>query len=66
MLQLLIIQINLIVLGGTTGGVSIISFTSTIGAPAGIASASLTLIFSLATGITKKIIEYNKMKKEKA
>ena len=46
----------MIVLGGTTGGVSIISFTSIIGAPAGIASASLTLIFSLATGITKKLL----------
>ena len=37
----------LIVLGATTGGVSIISFTSILGAPVGIASASFTLIFSL-------------------
>ena len=37
----------------------IISFTSIIGAPIGIASANLTLIFSLTTGIIKKIIEYN-------
>ena len=35
----------LIILSATTGGVSIISFTSIIGVPAGIASASLTLIF---------------------
>ena len=35
----------LIVLSATTGGISIISFTSTIGAPVGIASASFTLIF---------------------
>ena len=35
----------LIVLSATTGGVSIISFTSIIGAPVGIASASLTLFF---------------------
>ena len=41
----------LIVLCATSGGVSIISFSSVIGAPAGIASASFTLIFSLATGI---------------
>ena len=34
----------LIVLSGTTGGVSIISFTSIAGAPVGIASASFTLI----------------------
>ena len=50
----------LIVLSATSGGVSIISFTSIVGAPVGIASASLTLIFSLTTGIVKKITEYNK------
>ena len=44
----------LIILSGTTGGISIISFTTTIGAPVEIASASFTLIFSLATGIIKK------------
>ena len=43
----------LIVLSATTSGVSIISFTSIVGAPVGIASASLTLIFSLTTGIVK-------------
>ena len=41
----------LIVLNASTGGVSIISFTSIIRAPAGIASARFTLIFSLTTGI---------------
>ena len=44
----------LIVLSAATGGVSIISFTSILGAPAGIASASFTLIFSLTIGIVKK------------
>ena len=44
---------------------TIISFTSVSGAPVGIVSASLTLTFSLATGIVKKIIEYNKKKKKK-
>ena len=39
----------LIVLSATSGGVSIISFTSIIGAPVGIVSASFTLIFSLTT-----------------
>ena len=43
----------LIVLSVTTGGVSICSFTSIVGAPVGIASASFTLIFSPTTGITK-------------
>ena len=35
----------LIVLSATSSGVSIISFTSIIGAPVGIASTSLTLFF---------------------
>ena len=38
----------LIVLSAKNSGVSIISFTSIAGAPVGIASASLTLIFSLS------------------
>ena len=46
----------LIVLSATSGGVSIISFTSIVGAPVGIASASFTLIFSLTTGIVKKLM----------
>ena len=53
----------LIVLSVTTGGVSIISFTSAIGAPVGIASASFTLIFSLATGIIKKLLNITRKKK---
>ena len=35
----------LIVLSATSGGVSIISFTSVAGAPVGIASTSFTLVF---------------------
>ena len=46
----------LIVLSATSSGVSIISFTSIIGAPIGIASASLTLIFSLTSGIVKNLL----------
>ena len=43
----------LIILSATSEGVSIISFTTIAGAPAGIASASFTLIFSIAKGIIK-------------
>ena len=43
----------------------IISFTATIGAPVGIASASFTLIFSLATGIIKKLLDITIKKKKK-
>ena len=55
----------LIVLSATSGGVSIISFTSIIGAPVGIASASLTLFFSLTTGIVKKLLNITRNKKKK-
>ena len=56
----------LIVLSATTSGVSNFSFTnSIIGAPAGIASASFTLIFSLTTGIIKKILNMTINKKKK-
>ena len=55
----------LIVLSATTGGVSIISFTSVIGAPVGIVSASFTLIFSLTTGIIKKLPSITRNKKKK-
>ena len=55
----------LIVLGATSGGVSIISFTSVAGAPVGIASASFTLIFSLTTGIIKKLLSITRNKKKK-
>ena len=47
----------LIVLFATSGGISIISFAGVIGAPAGIANASFTLVFSLAIGIIKKLLK---------
>ena len=53
------------VLNATSGGVSIISFTSIVGAPVGIASASLTLFFSLTTGLTKKLLNITRKKKKK-
>ena len=57
----------LIVLSATSGGVSIISFTSIVGAQVGIASASLTLFFfSNNRNSQKKITDYNKKHKEKA
>ena len=52
----------LIVLSATTGVVSIISFTSIIGAPVGIESASFTLIFSSTTGIIKKLLNITRKK----
>ena len=46
----------LFVLSATSGGVSIISFATVIGTPVGIATANFNLIFSLTTGITKKLL----------
>ena len=55
----------LIVLSETSSGVSIISFTSIVGVLVGIASASLTLFFSLTTGIVKKLLNITRNKKKK-
>ena len=46
----------LIVLNATTRGVCIISNATVAGAPVGIASARFTIVFSLATGIIKKLL----------
>ena len=56
----------LIVLSSTSGGLSIISFTSIVRAPVGIAKASLTLFFSLTTGIVKKLLDITRKKKRKS
>ena len=48
---------SLIVLSVTTGNISIASFATVIGAPAGIISASLSLAFSISTGLVKKILK---------
>ena len=56
---------TLIVLSLTSGGRSIISFTNVIGIPAGVISASFTLVFSLTTGIIKNLLKKKKKKEEK-
>ena len=56
----------LIVSSATTGGVSICSFTSIVGASVGITNASFTLICSLSTEITKKVLSITRKTKEKA
>ena len=56
----------LIVLSAATSGVTIISFTSTtISESVGIESASFTLIFSLTTGIIKKLLNMTRNKEKK-
>ena len=55
----------LIVLSAASSGVGIISSASVVGAPVGIESASFTLIFSLATGIIKKLLSITRNRKKK-
>ena len=55
----------LIVLSAATGEVLVISFTSIFGAPVGKKSARFTLIFSLATGIIKNLLNITRKKKKK-
>ena len=62
----------LIFLSAASGEVSIISFTSVVGAPVGILSAIFNLIFSLTTGfflyffsIIKKLLSIIRRKKKK-
>ena len=54
----------LTVLSATSVGIPIISFTSIVGAPVGIASARFTLIFSLTTGIIRKLLSITRNKKK--
>ena len=54
-----------IVLNGTSGAVSFILFTSVVGPPVGVASASFTLFFSLTTGIIKKLLTITRNKNKK-
>ena len=56
----------LIVLSAASAGVPIILFTSIVGTPVGIASASLMLFFFLTMGILKKLLNITRKKKEKA
>ena len=56
---------SLIVLSATIGSISIESFATVIETPVGIASASLSLAFSLSTGIVKKLLKTTQNKKKK-
>ena len=62
---ILTVLIIFIVLSATSGGISIISFTSIIGIPTVLASASFTLIFSLTTEIIKKLLRITRKKTKK-
>ena len=56
---------SLIVLSVTTGIISLASFATVIGAPVGIVSTSFSLVFSISTGIIKKLLKTTRNKKKK-
>ena len=54
-----------IALSASFGTLSIASYASVVGTPAGIASSSLTLIFTVGTGISKSLLNVTKKRKKK-
>ena len=53
-----------ITLSASFGKLRIVSYTSVVGIPAGITGASLTLVFTTGTGISKSLLKLTKKKKK--
>ena len=54
-----------IALSASFGTISKASYASVVGTPAGIAGSSLTLIFTIGTGISKSLLKVTKKRKKK-
>ena len=54
-----------ITLSASFGTLSITSYASVVGTPAGIAGSSLTLVFTIGTGISKSLLKLTKKRKKK-
>ena len=54
-----------IVLSASFGTLSIVSHATAVGIPVGLASAPLTVVFSLTAGIVKKLLSMTREKKKK-
>ena len=54
-----------ITLSASFGTLSIASYTTVVGIPAGIAGASLALIFAVTTGVVKTFLNITRKKKKK-
>ena len=54
-----------ITLSASFGTLSIVSHATVVGIPVGIAGASLTVIFTVTTGVVKKIFNITRKKKKK-
>ena len=53
-----------ITLSASFGTLSIASYATVVGIPAGIAGASLTLIFTITTGVVKTLLNITRKKKK--
>ena len=53
-------------MSATAGGACIVSHATVVGAPVGIASAGFTIVFSLTTGIIKKLLSITKKAERKS
>ena len=53
-----------ITLSASFGTLSIASYASVVGTPAGITGASLTLVFTIGTGISKSLLKLTKKRKK--
>ena len=56
---------KIITLSASFGTLSIASYAMVVGIPAGIAGASLTLIFTVTTGVVKTLLNITRKKKKK-
>ena len=56
---------KILIVLSTTTGVCIVSHATVVGVPVGIASVGFTIVFSLATGIIKKLLSTTRNKKKK-
>ena len=54
-----------ITLSASFGTLSVASYSSVVGIPAGITGASLTLVFTIGTGISKSLLKLTKKRKKK-
>ena len=52
-------------MSASSGALSIASYASAVGTPAGIAGFSLTLVFAIGTGISKSLLKVTKRRKKK-
>ena len=55
---------SLMVLSAISGSISTASFSTVIGRPVGITSVSFSLVFSMSTGIMKKLLKITRNKNE--